>query len=864
MKLLKSALIILLLVVFHFDLYSQNWDKKYDVQEGYFVAKKDEKFGLYSEDNKEIYPMEYQWISNVVNGMIILQKDDKYGVFTVSKKEKIENNKLKISRTNSGKFLVKDQDGTISFYDSKTKKIKSTKIEQYWGATEGLRVFKENGKYGFLNDDLEVTIPAKYDDAFDFKNGKSVVVLNGKEGIISKTDEIILPIEHYKIKSDENGFRVYKSDTEFQWYDKNLKKVSEIWFEKLYKPSYGVHLAKSKGKYGYVTKKGEIFHDFKYSDAFKFNDDGYAIAAVNGFYGVIGKPGYLYVGFRWKKINFCNYGFKCYKDDKYFKLIGTNKEVLTEEFITKYYSKSEDMAVVQKDNKYGYMNHLGKITIPIIYDDAFDFKNGKGKVIKDGKTGYVFKDGEVRWTTEKTNSKPTFAARTGKVGMKIPAKNVDRFYTKKRYCQDKMISWGDKLIGVGQRRHDNDKPAVITIYKKVNQTSDEMTSHDYTYKNNARFRDVCVDDNNNIIAGGDDFVVVYKYSDGLNKIKELDIPNQLVTNVEDGGDNIVVITSIDEFRDLGSNYSEDERNDVCYGLTITLWNYSTGAKFSHKIVDKHHSKYQHIVKTKDGNTVLAFSAISLKENDELLGVKNYLNFLMKFDAKSVLSSKSFSSKIWLTQLEDIVAYGGHDLIEDRNQNLIWVMEARKKFGVAKISKDGKFIKGEPTDHMTGEQWARYSDDNEYNKENWFDLTGYCRAFIMEDPYSDGYIVQKRFDDGSSTLINEEEEKLFACQAIFFYINPSTLKAETFDFITLSSDKFHSGYSKGWDMHNASTLKACLFHKESGKFILTEQWRNIDGETSNSYSFRLNIWMFKPLWDRNWVSGKHNPRDYIGK
>ncbi len=56
----------------------------------------------------------------------------------------------------------------------------------------------------------------------------------------------------------------------------------------------------------------------------------------------------------------------------------------------------EGMALVSKDNKYGFINESGSITVPLQFDDASDFKNGYALVRLNGKTGCISKSGNVQ------------------------------------------------------------------------------------------------------------------------------------------------------------------------------------------------------------------------------------------------------------------------------------------------------------------------------------------------------------------------------------------------------------------------------------------------------------------------------------
>ena len=87
------------------------------------------------------------------------------------------------------------------------------------------------------------------------------------------------------------------------------------------------------------------------------------------------------------------------------------------------------MALVKKDNKYGYINTKGKLIIPIIYDDAFDFdKNYQAKVKKDGKTGKISLSGNVTWNIQigdiVNNGIVFYVDKSGRHGLICSKKNV--------------------------------------------------------------------------------------------------------------------------------------------------------------------------------------------------------------------------------------------------------------------------------------------------------------------------------------------------------------------------------------------------------------------------------------------------------
>ena len=50
---------------------------------------------------------------------------------------------------------------------------------------------------------------------------------------------------------------------------------------------------------------------------------------------------------------------------------------------------------IKQDKKFGYIDSLGKIAIPIIYDDAKEFNFGKAEVQLNGETFYINRKGEA-------------------------------------------------------------------------------------------------------------------------------------------------------------------------------------------------------------------------------------------------------------------------------------------------------------------------------------------------------------------------------------------------------------------------------------------------------------------------------------
>jgi hypothetical protein len=53
------------------------------------------------------------------------------------------------------------------------------------------------------------------------------------------------------------------------------------------------------------------------------------------------------------------------------------------------------LSLVEKDGKHGYVNKDGKVIIPLIYDEGMDFVDGRAGIMIDNKWGFVDTTGNV-------------------------------------------------------------------------------------------------------------------------------------------------------------------------------------------------------------------------------------------------------------------------------------------------------------------------------------------------------------------------------------------------------------------------------------------------------------------------------------
>jgi hypothetical protein len=231
---------------------------------------------------------------------------------------------------------------------------------------DGLREFHDglarvsklvNGKskFGYIDKNGREVVPVVYDGASDFSEGLAAVGKNNKWGFIDKDGKIVIPLMYNKVESFSHGLA---------WVNKN-------------------------GKWGFIDKNGKTVLPFEYtlgpsSDATLQHISDNLVRVVKSSDGSEGlfdlsKRKLLFTADR--IMNLSDNLIMVQKNDKFGFIDPTGKIVLPIQ-----YAYVEDFheglaAVGKKDPKsraikYGYMNKSGKIVIPYQYQSAGIFSDG--------------------------------------------------------------------------------------------------------------------------------------------------------------------------------------------------------------------------------------------------------------------------------------------------------------------------------------------------------------------------------------------------------------------------------------------------------------------------------------------------------
>ena len=95
-----------------------------------------------------------------------------------------------------------------------------------------------------------------------------------------------------------------------------------------------------------------------------------------------------------KAEDFCNGFAEVYKNGKWV-FVNTNGDLAIDCQFDDVFNFHEGMAIFKEGNKCGFINEQGEIVIPAIYESARLFKNGRGKVKRNGVWMQIDKNGNL-------------------------------------------------------------------------------------------------------------------------------------------------------------------------------------------------------------------------------------------------------------------------------------------------------------------------------------------------------------------------------------------------------------------------------------------------------------------------------------
>ncbi|WP_271856426.1 WG repeat-containing protein [Patiriisocius marinus] len=256
-------------------------------------------------------------------------------------------------------------------------------------------------------------------------------------GFVNQNGEVVIPLNKYKFLNpiDEEGMILAQSNGKSGYINIKQDTLIPFIYDDLSVFSHGLAPAKKNDKYGYIDRKGKVVIPFKYENESHFYKCKLARAKLNGKYGFIDQSGYEIVPIQFEKVRSNKIdSLVCAMKDGKWAFFSCSGEQLTEfeyDKITESYFDDRNytyfergLCRVEKNGKVAYLNKDFKEVVNFgTYDIAEPFRNYLGIVAKKGKYGIIDTLGNVvlpikydfiEHPTEYSNESDLFAIKKGK------------------------------------------------------------------------------------------------------------------------------------------------------------------------------------------------------------------------------------------------------------------------------------------------------------------------------------------------------------------------------------------------------------------------------------------------------------------
>jgi hypothetical protein len=295
---------------------------------------------------------------------------------------------------------------------------------------DGFAAVKFNGKWGYVNKDGDEIFPPRYDNIWAGEDDNACVQLKGKWGIVDEGVEKMMPKYDYVGTVKDTYTYIIEKDKYGIHFVNGKDFILPVYQEIGSFSSEFIKIKSDKGKIGCVDKEGKEVAAAIYDEVLIINDEEILIEE-NKKWGMIFdririvEPRYDYIWTFSHDLALCQlnekFGFINEEGTEIIPTVHDNVYVSPSGYI---YAKVNDKMILYNDEGkqvepytfdisreyvdgvkpsyngvlWGYADDDGDYVVQPRYEKAEPFSNDLGKVMYNGKWGYVNKDGVEYWS----------------------------------------------------------------------------------------------------------------------------------------------------------------------------------------------------------------------------------------------------------------------------------------------------------------------------------------------------------------------------------------------------------------------------------------------------------------------------------
>lgn len=193
-------------LIYEYYNYSQNIEIQ--INTDYFIACKDEKYGVIDVNENTIIECIYDQIIPINNQYLLVNKDTKYGIIDYKGNEILSIEYDFITTYKSNEYAIIEKDSLYGITDSNGKQIIDFQYDDVKDIQDQYIIVEKNSKYGVINFDGDILIDIIY-ESLEYTEYETILAeLNGNYGILDFEENIIIPFEYSGITCIENGYIV--------------------------------------------------------------------------------------------------------------------------------------------------------------------------------------------------------------------------------------------------------------------------------------------------------------------------------------------------------------------------------------------------------------------------------------------------------------------------------------------------------------------------------------------------------------------------------------------------------------------------------------------------------------------------------
>ena len=270
--------------------------------------------------------------------------------------------------------------------------------------SQRLYPFPQDGKWGYIDKSGTIVVKATYNSAGHFIEGMAKVAkINDRDeylyGFIDVTGREVIPPKFVIVSDFDGGSARVKIREKYFYLLKNGTVLTRNAFDDVYAATNGMSIFKQGDKFGYADADGNIVLSARFTRAYNFSEDGFAVVSTNEGrrleYGIITKRGTFLVEPEYTGVKHFVEGFSALKDGSKWNVIDSKGLLVSDDKFEAVGEFSNGLINVKKGGKWGFINSAGEIIIPFEYNIADKFSKGLA-IVGNGKLyGYINKAGEA-------------------------------------------------------------------------------------------------------------------------------------------------------------------------------------------------------------------------------------------------------------------------------------------------------------------------------------------------------------------------------------------------------------------------------------------------------------------------------------